>query len=478
MMLRDALSSAALALALVLAGCARTTETAGISAPLPSWTPAACPTDRVNLLVFGDWGAGGERQQQVAATLADYAGAAGPFNAVLSTGDNVYTKLKNVNDPNWGKLFEQMYDPGKLNIPFYAVLGNHDYDDKKDRVQLEYTAKRPESRFKLPARWYRLDLPAEQPLVTVLMLDSNHERLSRAQWAAQRQWIEQELARPRQTRWLVVCAHHPAFSNGDHGDQRRIQQEWGELFRQHRVDFVFNGHDHSLQHLRPEGWTTDFVISGGGGRTRTSMKRSDRGPFSRKLYGFAQAKFTPASAEVTLVDGLTGQTVHQFARATDGGMMVATTTASDKATAASAPKVNTPAHRAIKAEGTGHKEMASILSFSESSRAAFDRAVKSGDERSVMHSLSLPQAQRWAGYMLYASVIDAFGPAGLSDEQKQQAFAACAALATVAVDRNAADKNPPLEPDEALRARAADVIREQILSSVQRKKLAEKAGQD
>ena len=478
MVFRRAFLPAALSLVLILSGCARTSGTSEVSAPLPAWTPATCPSDQVSLLVFGDWGDGGKRQQEVAATLADYASAAGPFNAVLTTGDNFYSKLKNSEDPNWRKLFEDMYDIRKLNVPFYATLGNHDCEDKKDRVQLDYTARRPGSRFKLPARWYRLDLPAEKPLVTILMVDSNHERLSREQWSAQRQWIEQELARPRQARWLAVCAHHPLFSNGDHGDERRIQQDWADLFRERRVDFYFNGHDHALQHLRPEGWTTDFVISGGGGRTRTAMKRNDRGPFSRSLYGFAHAKFTATTAEVTLVDGLTGETVHQFTRAGDDQLAVVKTTPSDKPSTASASRVNTPAHRVIKAEGTGYEQMASILSFTESPRDAFDKAVERGDQREVIRSLPLPQVQRWAGYMLYGSVLDTFKPAGLSDEQKQQAFAACAALASMVTDRAVADKNPTLKPDELLRARAITVIHDQILSSAQRKKLAEQAGQD
>lgn len=465
---------AAILLLLILSGCAVAIENV---APLPAWTPPICPPDQVNLLVFGDWGDGSDNQKKVAATLADYAAAHGPVNAVLSAGDNIYASLKDAGDPKWRTLFEEMYDIRKLNVPFYAILGNHDYEKKKDLIELDYAAKNSGSRFKMPARWYRLEFPAEKPLITILMLDSN-KTLTAAQAAEQRQWIEQELARPRQTRWLAVCDHHPLFSNGDHGDERRIQQAWGPLFRKHNVDFVFSGHDHAMQHLRPPDWNIDFVIAGGGGRKRTNIKRNDRGPFFRSIYGFAHARFTANSAEITMVEGVTGEIVHRFSRSAQGDLKIVQTTPNDKPAAAAVARVNTPAHRAIKNDGDGFKEMASVLSFSASPRAAFDKAVKTGDTREVIRALSLPQQQRWAGYRLYSSVIDTFKPVALSDEQKQQAFAACAALATVSVDANTADKNPTLEPAPENHARAIDIIREQILSSAQRKTLAEHADED
>ena len=474
-------NAALLSLLLVISGCARSgTSGNGPAAFVATWTPATCPSDQVNFLVLGDWGDGGKRQKQVAAAFADYAGASStPFNAVLTTGDNFYINFhKGATDPYWQNLFEEMYNATRLNFPFYATLGNHDYDHRIDRVQFEYAARNPHSRFKLPANWYRMEFPAQQPIVTVLMLDSNHERLSKEQWAAQRKWMAAELARPRTSRWLIVVAHHPLFSNGDHGDDRRLQQEWGPLFRQHGVDFYFCGHDHAMQHLRPADWTTDFVLSGGGGRSRHPMRRADRGPFSKSIYGFAHARFTASAAEIGLIDGLTGQLVHQFVRGTDGQTTIVQTTPSDKAVAASAAKVNTPAHRVIKAEGDDYKQMASILSFTSEYRPAFDKAAEEDDRSAALKALPLGQLQRWAAYTLYSSVIDTFKPVSLSDEQKQQAFAACAALASLSTDGSSVDKDPYLKPDETTRARAISVIHDQILSTVQRKKLAEDAGKD
>jgi len=279
------------------------------------WTQAECPADEVNLIAMGDWGANNTWQKEVARTLADYVGRDGTqFNAVLTCGDNMYVSLKDVYDKRWKTLFEDMYDATRLNMPFYATLGNHDYEGRKDRVELAYTIAHPDSRWRLPARWYRLDLPEHRPLVSILMLDSNRWRLRSEQWNSQLRWIDDELSRPRQAMWTICVAHHTIYSNGDHGDSSALQHDWGALFQKHKVDFYLCGHDHSLQHLRIKALSTSFVVCGGGGQTRKDMLRDDRGLFSRKLYGFAHLRLCADRAELSLIDGLNGQVVHWFTR--------------------------------------------------------------------------------------------------------------------------------------------------------------------
>ena len=132
------------------------------------------PAREIQLLAMGDWGSGNDKQRLVASALADYASRQSvPIAAMLTAGDNFYNDMTSVDDPEWQKRFEQMYDPVRLAFPFYATLGNHDYEKDEWKIQLAYPKAHPESRFKLPARWYRLDLPQDHPLVTILMLDSN-----------------------------------------------------------------------------------------------------------------------------------------------------------------------------------------------------------------------------------------------------------------------------------------------------------------
>jgi len=194
-------------------------------------------------------------------------------------------------------------------------------------------AKRPGTRLKIPSKWYRLDLPVEKPLVTVLMLDSDAPPaplMDESEWKAELQWLTEELAKPH-AKWLVCAAHHDMFGNGSHGDNGVLQTTWGPLFKKAGVDLYVCGHEHTLQHLQIPGWSTSFVVAGGGGAKTKPMLRDLRGPFSRSVTGFASMRFTQEAINVQLVSG-EGKVVHEFTRDSSGTINVLRTTPSDKAT--------------------------------------------------------------------------------------------------------------------------------------------------
>jgi len=291
--------------------------------------PAADAERQVNLISFGDWGHGNDLQRRVATTMASYVGKLGtPVNGALLVGDNFYVPLESVADKAWDDVFERAYDPARLNFPFYAILGNHDYEYDKPRIQMEYARLNPASRWKMPARWYRIDFPADDPVVSVIMLDSNKAKLGPALWAEQIAFLREQLAALPADRWKVVCAHHPLFSNGLHGDIGPLQRMWGQWLKDHGVDFYLCGHDHDLQHLQVPGWQTSFLLVGGASDPRP-MRRDDRGPFARGIAGFAHLRFTADRAEITFIDG-DGDTAHAFERTRDHQVRVITTTGRDR----------------------------------------------------------------------------------------------------------------------------------------------------
>jgi hypothetical protein len=298
-------------------------------APISATSRAAEP--EVNLLAMGDWGNNSRGQRVIADTLAQYARHADrKFSAMLLAGDNFYVHLSGVNDPLWQTMFEERYDPTALNFPFYAALGNHDYKNNQQLIELAYTQQNPQSRWKMPSRWYRVDLPAQHPLVTVFMLDSNKPLMSEADWNAQLTWLKSELSKPRKAPWLMMCAHHPLFSNGDHGDNGVLQSEWGPLVKQYNVNFYLCGHDHDLQHLEVPGWKASFLLVGGGGATTRPERVDKRGPFSVSENGFADFHFTPSRAVVRLVSS-DGSILHEFEKMPDGKTRVLSSVPSDRA---------------------------------------------------------------------------------------------------------------------------------------------------
>jgi tartrate-resistant acid phosphatase type 5 len=296
------------------------------AAPPPP--PATRPASQLNLLAMGDWGEGRPAQKKVADAMADYVEQSHTrFSALISAGDNFYVPLSSTNDPTWQTLFEKMYDPRRLDFPFFISLGNHDYDQNKYRIEFAYAREHPESRWKQPGRWYRIDLPAEAPLVTIIILDSNHDDLTKADWAEQDRFLEDELTKPRAT-WTMCVAHHPLFSNGLASDNGILQRDWGALFQKYNVDFYLCGHEHNLQHIEVAGWKPSFILAGGGGAHSHPIVHDNRGPFSRSIYGFVHFDFTPEKAIVHYI-GADGQPVHVFERTKAGEVQVMMTTPSD-----------------------------------------------------------------------------------------------------------------------------------------------------
>lgn len=312
------------------------------------WQSGPVPTDQVNLILFGDWGNGKPSQKNTAKAMAEYvAGTGVQFNAALTVGDNFYVKMRDVDDWYFQGLFEDVYDAKRLNFPFFLTMGNHDYEKAvpesgkvKADLEREYSALHPDSRLKAPpAKWYRVDFPqgSDKPLVTALMVESSKPRLTPQEWAEQKRWIAEQLTNSP-AKWKIACAHHPFFSNGSHGDNGVLQQEWGPIFKACGLDMYVGGHDHDLQHLEIPDWPFTFVQAGGGGQSITDMRRDLRGPFSRKVYGFAHLQLKGDRAEVRYVappDAKNRETrvVHHFARDKEtGAVTVISSTGMDKAT--------------------------------------------------------------------------------------------------------------------------------------------------
>ncbi|MBZ5497376.1 MAG: metallophosphoesterase [Acidobacteriia bacterium] len=184
-------------------------------------------------------------------------------------------------------------------------------------AELEYGRKHPESRWKMPGRWYRPDLPSGTPLVTILMLDSNRDTLTKEQWQAHIRWMDEELAKPCKTAWTLSFRHHPLFSDGRHGDSTAMQTAWGAILKKYNVDLYLSGHDHVLQHLQMPGRPTAFVISGGGGDNTNRPVNGNRGRFVRATHGFAALQFGTQSVKVSL---------HVFERDRTGAIRILNTT--------------------------------------------------------------------------------------------------------------------------------------------------------
>lgn len=242
--------------------------------PTPPFTlPALVPGKRYSYFIaMGDWGTGGPAQRHVA-QLMETKAARDSLHFVLLLGDNFYgSGVTSVDDPQWQEKFEAVYHTPALAVPFFAVLGNHDYKKNADpNAQVEYTKRR--TKWRMPARYYTFTRKLDgEAAIQFFALDT--EALNRTTWyddAAHDQvaWLEKELGQSQAT-WKVVLGHHPVFSNGEHGNTPTMQRFIRPLLEKYNVDFYLCGHDHDRQFLKPVA-NVHYIVSGTAAKSRDTV---------------------------------------------------------------------------------------------------------------------------------------------------------------------------------------------------------------
>ena len=286
----------------------------------------------MHFLALGDFGMGNETQRTVATQMATFAKKLdAPLEGVLALGDNFYRELK----PERFKIhFEDMYPKADFDCPFYACLGNHDYGPKYDsnqgpakaQMQLDYARENPNSRWKLPAKWYTVELPnPEKPVIKMIVLDGNffEGALTPQEKLAQKRFLEAELKKKTNARWLWMMTHFPIFSQtSKRGDNAKLIDQWGPHLKSHPFDLYISGHDHNLQHLRAPGYRASFVVSGAGGAALYDVDHTDRG-FTDKVLGFNHIHVTEDKMTVQFINS-EGRCLHAFQRSRNGKVKVLT----------------------------------------------------------------------------------------------------------------------------------------------------------
>jgi tartrate-resistant acid phosphatase type 5 len=265
------------------------------------------PVRSLSFLAVGDWGkpqlSGNARA--VALQMANQAQAIGA-SFIISTGDNFYEQgVASAADPLWQTVFEQVYAAPALQVPWYIVLGNHDYAGQPD-AELAYALQ--SRRWKLPARYY-----VEQRLLpdgttadfffldTNLLVNVNFANRwfdEGADAQEQLEWLDTMLtASP--ARWKFVVGHHPIYSAGEHGDTLALIEGVLPLLKRHGVQVYINGHDHDLEHATRDG--IHFLTTGGGAELNPVKPVTPPGWAAASL-GFLSATLTPEQLDIAFIN--------------------------------------------------------------------------------------------------------------------------------------------------------------------------------
>lgn len=263
----------------------------------PEFTyPSRVPgMDYLEFMADGDAGSGEEGQRIVAASMKAYA-LQNPVQFVLYLGDNFYENgVKSVDDPMFRTHFEDIYDKTVLNMPFYAVVGNHDYRGDVD-AQVAYSAR--SERWRMPALYYTFTVEyGVGETVQFFALDTN-PIADGEDVSVQLAWLEDELGRSG-AGWKIVFGHHVIFSNGMHGDSPEMIEKVLPLLEKYGVSIYISGHDHDLQIIRQANGFIQ-VVSGAGCRLRDTLCR-ENSLYAASLLGFTAFRVSRDEMVVSVI---------------------------------------------------------------------------------------------------------------------------------------------------------------------------------
>lgn len=284
---------------------------------------------RITFFAIGDQGGGSVPQWRVAEAMEKRAEQDKDLDFVILLGDNFYIKEPlTIDSPYWSSRFENVYSGEYLNtVPFYAVLGNHDYREEdaenengmsrgksapspsmtkatNTEVQIEYSQKHLGSnRWRMPAHYYSKDFGAEagRPILRIVFLDTN---LDKAGLSREAEFIkEQFAASPIAPLWKIAVGHHPLNTYGKHhGENAENAAILLAAMREANVDIYISGHEHNEQVIVREGEPYQF-ISGAGGKSVVPVRTQATDlKYSNATYGFLEMQVDPAAIDIALVD--------------------------------------------------------------------------------------------------------------------------------------------------------------------------------
>ena len=146
-------------------------------------------------------------------------------------------------------------------------------------------------------------------LDTNVMIDEDRKEESDKQLA----WLEATLkAASEETKWKIVVGHHPAYTVGPRMGRSQIdlvRKMLADIFRKYGVDLYLSGHEHSLQHLKEEGFPHQFV-SGAGSELTGVTSGVTYSRFEASVNGFMYASLSAGKLNMKAID-YTGKVLYE-----------------------------------------------------------------------------------------------------------------------------------------------------------------------
>lgn len=285
---------------------------------------AAVSSAQMRLLVANDLGRNGYYEQKpIAERMGKMAGEL-DVEAVLALGDiHHFMGVESVNDPLWMTNYELIYSHPELQIPWYPILGNHEYRGNTQAV-LDYS--NVSRRWQMPARYYSKVFEEDGATLRVVFIDTtpligkyhkdslDYPSVPQQDAKKQLSWLEEELSAAKED-WVVVVGHHPIYAHTTKSESERkdMQKRVDPILRRHNVDMYICGHIHNFQHIKPQGTSIDYVVNSAGSLARSKVEAIEGTVFASGEAGFSVLSFTKDELCLDLMNGK-GKTIHSVKR--------------------------------------------------------------------------------------------------------------------------------------------------------------------
>lgn len=249
-------------------------------------------------MIASDLGRNGYYDQKPVAEMMGVVTRITDLEFIAALGDiHHFRGVQSVEDPLWYTNYELVYKHPELMLPWYPLMGNHEYEGNTQAV-IDYS--KVSRRWDMPARYYSKTFKVtENTEVLVLWIDTprliDKYRNNPGEWTdAQLQSIEEELEWLESTletsdaKWKIVMGHHPIYAGTykSLSEREDLQLRLQPILGKNNVDIFVCGHLHNFQHIQVDGSDIDYFVNTAASQTR----KVD--PFEGQLFGSSDSGFT------------------------------------------------------------------------------------------------------------------------------------------------------------------------------------------
>jgi len=281
---------------------------------------AQTPTDwaklerEVNFYVANDLGRNGYYEQKPIAEMMGKMAETVGIECVAAIGDvHHFEGVRSTQDPLWMTNYELVYSHPELMLPWYPLLGNHEYRGNTQAV-LDYA--KVSARWMMPDRYYTKVLEGKNVKVRLVMIDTTpiidkyrndtetYPDAAKQDYEKQLSWLDDVLTKATED-WVIVLGHHPVYAYTNKGESERtdMQQRVNTILTRHKnVSMYVCGHIHNFQHIRKAGCDIDYIVNTSASLSRKNVKAIDGTQYCNGVEGFSLVCADSKTLELHLID--------------------------------------------------------------------------------------------------------------------------------------------------------------------------------